>query len=252
MASDDCRHSVTHMVVRLAQAVVDFVLPPHCLVCGRWLPSHHRGDFCAACADCFTGADSPLCPRCGALFASRQGEDHLCGRCLQKDSFFDAARAVARYEERVRDTVHRLKYRGQTMLAEPLGRLMADHGRALLPQEEYDLIVPVPLHVRRLRERGYNQSLLLARSIARRWRLPVDWISLRKTRPTLPQTTLTGEARRMNLRGAFAWRGTPLAGARVVLVDDVATSGCTMNECARVLKRAGAARVDVLTLARTV
>jgi len=251
MAPEDSRHPDADLLARFVHALVDFVLPPRCLICGRWLSSSREGRLCVPCTALFAGAGSPLCPRCGALFASREGGDHLCGRCLRQRLFFDAARTLSRYEGSVRETVHRLKYRGHTMLAGPLGKLMADRGRVLLPADGCDLIVPVPLHVRRLRERGYNQSALLARSIGSRWGVRVDSVSLCKTRWTPPQTALTVSARRVNLRGAFSWRGAPLRGARVVLVDDVATSGSTMNECARVLKQAGAARVDVLTLART-
>lgn len=185
------------------------------------------------------------------MFPSREGGDHLCGTCLASESFFDAARALARYEGGVRTTIHRFKYRRQTILAKPLGMVMAEHGRRLLPVRGYDLIVPVPLHRDRLRERGYNQSAMLARHIGRCWNVRVDCTGLQRVRPTPPQVTLARKERAMNVRGAFSWAGKPIKGQQVLLVDDVMTSGSTMNECARVLKRAGAALVDALALART-
>lgn len=128
---------------------------------------------------------------------------------------------------------------------------MAEHGRRLLPPRGYDLIVPVPLHRDRLRERGYNQSALLARQIGRFWNVPVDCADLKKVRSTPPQVTLARKERALNVCGAFSWEGKPIKGQQVLLVDDVMTSGSTINECARVLKQAGAVLVDALALART-
>lgn len=232
-------------------AVIDFFFPPQCLLCRSFIGSYRRGRFCKRCLEGFAFTGSPLCVKCGIMFVSREGEDHLCSRCIRSESFFDTARAVGSYEGLLRKTIHLFKYRSRSMLAAPLGRLMADYGTDLLEGRRYDLLVPVPLHVRRLRERGYNQAVLLARVIGKTWAVSVDSTALRKQRWTMPQTELTENERRKNVRGAFLWAGTPLAEKCVLLVDDVYTTGSTASECARVLKRAGAARVDFFTLART-
>ncbi|MCX8044415.1 MAG: ComF family protein [Desulfobacterota bacterium] len=237
--------------IQLLYSFIDFLFPPRCILCGAGIASSRLEALCSHCAGYFTGPVSPMCPRCGMTFPSREGADHVCSRCLQQDVFFDAARALARYEGAVRMMIHRLKYRGQTILAKPLGTVMADHGRYLLPADGYKCIVPVPLHSTRLRERGYNQSVLLARCIGRRWKVPVEYRGLRKIRSTVPQAMLPVKDRVKNVRGVFCWTGASLQGAHVLLVDDVMTSGSTVDECARVLKRSGALRVDVLTLART-
>jgi len=137
------------------------------------------------------------------------------------------------------------------MFAQPLGQLLAEHGSRLLTVAALDLIVPVPLHRGRLRQRGYNQSLELARHLGAAWRISIAPEWLVRNRETPRQTSLSRQERSGNVRGAFAWTGPPLGDKRVVLIDDVYTSGATANECARVLKKSGAGAVEVLTLAHT-
>ncbi len=137
------------------------------------------------------------------------------------------------------------------MFAKHLGQLLAEHGRRLLTVEAIDLIVPVPLHRRRLRQRGYNQSLELARHLGACWDIPVAPEWLVRNRETPQQTALSRQERSGNMSGAFAWTGPALGDKRVALIDDVYTSGATANECAGVLKKSGAGTVEVLTLAHT-
>jgi ComF family protein len=137
------------------------------------------------------------------------------------------------------------------MFAKHLGQLLAEHGSRFLTVAEIDLIVPVPLHRRRLRQRGYNQSLELARHLGAAWGISVAPEWLVRHRETSRQTSLSRQERSRNVRGAFAWKGPALGAKRVVLIDDVYTSGATANECAGVLKRSGAGTVEVLTLAHT-
>jgi competence protein ComFC len=149
--------------------------------------------------------------------------------------------------------LQKFKYGRKVSLGKPLGRLMARGCQEFLEASQIDLILPVPLHSKRLRWRGFNQSLLLARQVSRMYEAPVDPFLLYRNRETPPQTQLTEEERRKNVRGAFAINaGRTLKDRRVLLVDDVYTSGATVNECSRVLVRAGAREVYVLTLARTV
>jgi ComF family protein len=154
----------------------------------------------------------------------------------------------------LREVIQRFKYGRKISLGKSLGRLTARAAEELfVGQKKIDLIVPVPLHARRLRWRGFNQALVLAREVGRVRGLPVDPFILRRSRPTPPQTQLAEEERRKNVRGAFTLRSEEAVADRVVLlVDDIYTSGATANECSRVLLRGGAEEVRVLTLARTI
>jgi ComF family protein len=185
------------------------------------------------------------------MFISRAGEDHLCGNCRLTPPHFERARAVGAYAGSLRSAIRQFKYRGGLMFAKHLGQMLAGHGSRLVTVEALDLIVPVPLHRRKLRQRGYNQSLELARHAGARWGVPVAAEWLVRHRETPKQTALTRQERFRNVLGAFAWRGPVLEDKRVLLIDDVYTSGATANECARVLKMSGAGTVEVLTLAHT-
>ncbi len=151
------------------------------------------------------------------------------------------------------ELISRFKYQGATYLAEPLGMLLADLQDEYFSFSNIDILIPVPLHPRRLRERGFNQSLLLARVISRLKKIPLACHLLERVRYTPPQTQLSGSEREKNVRGAFCLRSNHfLAEKTVLLIDDVFTSGATVNECTRVLKEAGAREVQVLTLARAI
>ena len=239
------------MLQSFRRALIDFFFPPLCLVCRRPLLSYERTFLCDSCSADLAFIDSPLCCSCGIMFPSRAGEDHLCGNCRESPPCFDRARAAGVYAGTLRDAIHQLKYRGGLMFAKHLGQLLAEHGSRLLTVAALDLIVPVPLHPRRLRQRGYNQSLELARHVSASWGISVAPEWLVRNRETSRQTALSRQERSRNVRGAFAWTGPALGDKRVVLIDDVYTSGATANECAGVLKKSGAGTVEVLTLAHT-
>ena len=239
------------MLQSFRRALVDLFFPPLCLVCKRPLASYESTFFCDRCAAGIAFIDSPLCCTCGIMFISRAGEDHLCGNCIESLPRFDRARAAGVYAGTLRNAIHRFKYRGDLLFAKPLGQLLAEHGRRLLNLDALDLIVPVPLHRRRLRQRGYNQSLELARHLGACWGIAVAPEWLVRNRETPQQTTLSLHERSRNVRGAFTWTGPALSDKRVLLVDDVYTSGATADECAGVLKKSGAGAVEVLTLAHT-
>lgn len=191
----------------------------------------------------------PWCRCCGTPLRI----DGLCGPCRQRRPRFAYARAAARYEGLVREAIHALKFGGRRGLAGPLGDLLAGLGPSALPGAAPDLLVPVPLHRRRERERGYNQALLLSRRLGLAWGVAVATDVLVRQGATIPQVDLDAPARRRNVRGAFAVaRPEAILGRHVVLVDDVLTTGATAGECARSLSRAGAAVVGVLTVARAV
>jgi ComF family protein len=243
---------------RWITALVDLVFPPFCPVCEARLDETRRFPLCGSCWERIPRISAPFCRLCGLPFGDldalgrpeRPAATPLCGRCRRRPPAFAYARSAARYDEVARAAVHAFKFDGCRALAIPLGEMVAQL-RATLPLPEPDLLVPVPLHPRRERERGFNQALLLARRVGRAWRVPVRGDVLQRTMYTVPQTQLSGEARRSNVRAAFAVRRPEVvAGRHVVLVDDVFTTGSTGGACALGLKRAGAAAVGVLTVAR--
>jgi ComF family protein len=227
----------------------ELFFPPACSLCGVLLEKNGNPFFCSACLAGMKPVLSPRCPRCLLPYPGADGHDHLCQDCLLGPPPFSSVTSVALYEDSLRQAVQRFKYRGAFSLDRPLGRLLAAALETGPADGHPDLLVPVPLHASRLRRRGYNQSLLLARVLARRWRVPVPARLLVRTRSTVPQQGLKAAERRRNLKGAFRVR-KPLDGETVLLVDDVMTTGATARECSRVLLEAGAARVEVAVLGR--
>lgn len=232
-------------------ALLDVLLPPVCHVCHTFIPDAGTLHICPACYDRLPPVQSPLCPICGIPFVGKGG-DHRCGACLTHHPHFDTARAPFLYEGAVRDLIHRFKYGRMTHLRKPLALLMLEgfaRFEAVVPSH---LIVPVPLHSSRLRQRGFNQAVLLGSLLSRRLSLPLEANALVRTRPTEPQIELPALERRLNVKGAFTvTRPAAVAGKRVLLLDDVMTTGSTLDECAQVLKKAGAAEVMAITVART-
>ena len=238
--------------------LIDLIYPPRCATCQKFLwKSRARKDqeqllFCQPCFDGFSEITSPLCPVCGRPFASEVEEDHLCENCLRKRPFYDTVRAPYLYEGGIMEAIHQFKYAGKSHLANSLGPLLASFARGWLDRADGRLMIPVPLHPKRLRERGFNQSLLLARYAAPHLGTELDFLSLRRIRYTQPQTGLKSEERRKNVHKAFEITDKKaVKGRTILLVDDVTTTGNTLNECARVLKRAGSKKVFCLVLART-
>jgi ComF family protein len=242
-------------VVGAGRALLDAVLPPLCLGCNEIVSA--PGSLCAACWQGFSFISAPHCACCGTPFVEDLGPEALCAGCLLRRPRYHRARAALIYDDRSRRLVLPFKHGDRTDIARACGGWMARAGADLLASA--DLVAPVPLHWRRLFVRRYNQAQLLARSVVRTaargpdLRLAPDL--LRRRRWTGSQAGLMGQERRRNVREAFEvhpkWR--PLvAGKTVLLVDDVLTTGATVEACARALQRAGARRVDVLTLARVV
>lgn len=234
---------------RAAGTFVDLVYPPGCLACAAPLAGTHG--LCPACWRSLPWVERPYCQRLGTPFAVELGPDLLSPAALAEPPAFDRARAVARYDGPARELVHRLKFGDRLELALAMGRWMARAGRELTAGA--DALVPVPLHPLRLWRRRANQAALLAAAVSRDCGVPVrpDW--LLRVKATRSQVGLTRNERALNLQGSFrvAEAARPrLAGRRVVLVDDVLTTGATANAAARVLLRAGAAHVDVLTFAQ--
>lgn len=215
--------------------------------------------LCPECRPAFLPIESPKCPICGEMFKSRTGPDHICSECLTQKIYFDHIRSAGAYDGALMTAVHSLKYNQKTQLARPLGRLLF---YALISYPEIggpDIIVPVPLHAAKLKNRGFNQAaLILAQwpEFFRRYgglipEIAPDGKILRRTKQTPTQTGLSRQARKENIRQAFSLAGkNRIQGKTLLLIDDVCTTGATVNECARTLKSGGAACVNVLTLAR--
>ncbi len=235
-----------HVARRVGRALVNGVLPPRCLACGTAVDEPDA--LCAPCWAAISFFAPPWCAVCGLPFPHPMGEGAVCAECARERTSWDRARAVLRYDRHSRQLVLALKY-DRTHLARALGSWMRRAGGEIL--DEADLIVPVPLHWTRLFARRYNQAGLLAHAIHAAGGPPVapDWLIRRRRTPS--QGRLGPAARARNVRGAFALRpGRNVRGKRIVIVNDVLTTGATVEECARVLRREGAAFVGVLTLAR--
>jgi ComF family protein len=257
----------------LLDLLIDLCLPAACPRCGKAL---ERGAtrFCEACLGAIRCVTSPICPICGTPFVTALA-DHPCGACAGRPPAFRAARAAGPYEGALLESVHRLKFGGDLvqapalagLLGPPLASLAAawNHGGSLLlsplhaereSRPSYDLVVPVPLHPRRLRERGFNQAHLIAAEAMRAGLFP-RWTALAPTalarvRETPPQTKLSRARRLLNLRGVFKGRPEAVRGRTILLIDDVMTTGATLEGCALALLGAGARSVDALVVARVI
>jgi ComF family protein len=231
--------------------LLDALLPPLCLGCGEIVAA--PGGLCAGCWPRYAFIGQPHCATCGTPFARDPGKDILCGACLRRPPHFRRARAALVYDEHSRRLILPLKHGDRTDLARACGGWMARAGAALL--DEAELIAPVPLHWRRLFMRRYNQAMLLARALARDAPGKLAPDLLLRRRWTGSQAGLAADERRRNVRRAFAvhprWRES-LSGKSVLLIDDVLTTGATIDACVQALQAGGAHHVDVLTLARVV
>jgi ComF family protein len=231
----------------VGDGLLAMLVAPACAACDEPLEAPTRGPVCARCWSRVTPTAPPLCEQCGDPLPSWRVislEHARCPRCRRGRSHVRRSRAIGQYEGALREIVHALKYDGRRSLARPLGAMLAQSGAELL--QDADLVVAVPLHRSRHRARGFNQAAELARNLG----LPVS-AALKRVRATPSQTDLPAAKRHANVRHAFAVRrGAKVAGATVVLVDDVSTTGATLDACARVLIEAGAREVRALTVAR--
>ncbi|MDH3659290.1 MAG: ComF family protein [Alphaproteobacteria bacterium] len=237
---------------RSALWCLDTLLPPRCLGCGVIVEG--TSSLCADCWRHLTFLGPPLCRLCGYPLPRTVAEMPVCGACAVQPPTFARARAALRYDDGARGMILRFKHADRTDIARTFGRMLENAGAELLA--DCDLIAPVPLHRWRLLQRGYNQAALLARALAGGGRRAVIPDLLQRVQATASQQGLSGEERKRNVK-AGAFRVHPrhrarLAGRRILLIDDVLTTGATVGACTRVLTKGGAAAVDVLALARVV
>ena len=242
------------MIMDILRQASRLLLPVDCTTCAQPLTGDPVPFFCRQCWELIRPLRGPSCPRCHRPFASPSATTysptHECHDCRTREPHYSQVWAPYAYCSPLQDAIALFKYRGKVALADALGALLT---KALPERLDLDVLMPIPLHPNRLRQREFNQSLLLADRIGPALGLPISYRNLIRTVDTDPQISLPRAARLQNLRKAFAVRAPQeVAGARILLIDDVFTTGTTASECARVLRKAGANQVAVLALARSV
>ena len=231
--------------------ITDVIFPPRCLGCAEILPNLHLQTFCTSCREKIRFITGSHCPICGIAFFDSPAPDHFCGNCLEKKPSFGLARAVACYETLILDAIHQFKYGRDISTGSALAVFMAEFDFPDFNFTDYSIIIPVPLHIERLRERGFNQALILAKAIGKKYSIPINFSLLKRIKSTLTQTGLDKSQREKNIRGAFTVTDNAQAkGKSIILIDDVYTTGATLNQCAKTLIKAGAGKVAALTLSR--
>jgi len=234
----------------MMKSVLDMLYPRRCIGCGGTSPDSFRY-ICWECWSDSTRVEPPFCSLCGDPVAGAIDHDFICYSCSAEKPAFTAARSATRYDGVVGEALRQLKYEQALWLAPDLATLLHNCIQAEYPGHEFDLLVPVPLHHVRKRGRGYNQSTVLAQELGRRLGCKTRPGLLKRIRPTISQTNLTAKDRLSNVTQAFQYRKEEaLTGRKVLLVDDVMTTGATVNACAGALKKGGAVTVHVITAAR--
>jgi ComF family protein len=246
------REKARGRIAQFGRQALEIVYPPSCIACRR--ATMHAGTLCAPCWGAMPFIERPYCERLGTPFAQDLGPGLISPEAFANPPVFNRARAVARYDEGpARDLVHNLKYGDRLELADAMGRWMARAGAELLA--DADLVVPIPLHRKRLFSRRFNQAALLAQVVAAQTGRTSDPFALARVKATTPQVGLTRAQRADNVQGAFRVPDEAklrISRQKILLVDDVLTTGATLNAASRVLLRAGATRVDILVFARVV
>ena len=236
--------ALQNLVKDIISGVLDLVYPPHCVICR----TAGDGYLCGECMEKIVLIEPPVCRKCGAPC-----EAYICDECRDREYAFECARSAGIFEDVLREAIHAFKYRKLIVMADPLAEIMARTYPSTGFARSVDLIVPIPIHHSRMLERGFNQSEELALGLAKRIGLPVETGVLCKTKNTKHQVALPFDLRATNVIGSFAVNGAEkIRGKRVLLVDDVFTTGSTLNEAARVLLASGASAVRAYTLAKSI
>ena len=238
-------------MTKLISVAIDYLFPPKCLICGS-RELYRLGYFlCKNCFDSISFISHPFCTRCGKPFFTESIRGHVCGDCLIQEPYFYLVRSLGRYEGTLEKIIHHLKYKQKFTMGNLLALLLENIPSDGISFGSYDLFIPVPLHIKRLRQRGFNQSVILGKILNKKYRVPLKTMVLQRSVYTLPQVNLPVKERKLNVRNAFRVKDHRLIqGKKVLILDDVFTTGATLNECARVLKKFGASRVDGFVIAR--
>ena len=233
---------------REARDLFNFLLPPACALCLKPLDPPDPDALCQNCLDRIILRQHPSCPRCALPYPLDSGPDHLCQTCLlEKRVSFSSVTTIGHYDGLLRDAIHRFKYRDNIHLDRPLAALLA--GLLRRDNPVFDLIIPIPLHRSKLRQRTYNQSALLARQLAKQLKLPLELDLLERSKTAPPQQGLSARDRHINIRDSFKL-DHKLSGESILLIDDVMTTGATAREASKVLIKGGASDVHLAVLAR--
>jgi ComF family protein len=229
------------------------IWPARCPVCNDILSPDEK-DFCVHCKETFEVIKKPFCNICGLPFDENTAPpSSICGNCLKAPLKIDILRSFGNYEGALRKAIIDLKFGCRREMVPALVNCILNADQTFPDHMNIDMVIPVPLHPKRTRERGFNQAIDLARPLARKRKTPLLYDSLIRTRPTAPQVGLSTYQRKANVKGAFSVRKSgPLKNKNIFLVDDIYTTGNTINECAKVLKKAGVEKVYAVTAARAV
>ncbi len=236
--------------------LLDFVFPAECAYCHQFAGDDRILIFCRSCWSAMTLIPSSICPRCGKPYPSQTVLQHspafLCGDCRVSPPFFNRTYTAAYYEGVLREAIQQFKFHQKTKLGKPLAQLLIARLPENIDIHEYQAILPVPLHKTRQKERGYNQSAILARHLAQHYQLNLILHNLIRIRATNAQSQMKGRKdRQENVKNAFCLRSTDmLRDQNLILIDDVFTTGATVNECSKTLKQAGVRSILVLTVSR--
>ena len=235
--------------IKLFESVVDTILPPRCPGSGEVVEI--QGAVSPNFWDKLQFIEKPFCKKCSIPFSFESDENVICGRCLDEDPFYDESRAAVVYNDASRRVILNFKFNDKTHYVHTFVPWMLRAGKELIEQSDY--IIPVPLHPKKIRMRKFNQSALLAQAIAKKTNVKYLPDGLIRTRHTIPQKGLNKKQRLENISGAFEISDNyldKLAHKNILIIDDIFTTGATLNECARILKNAGSCKVSVLTIAR--
>ena len=232
----------------MGNVLLNLIYPLRCPLCRRFLDASGGGYFCPRCSAKIKMLTPSTCRGCAKPFFEKES---FCLECRDRKFYYEKVVAAAIYDGVIRRSIHLLKYARKTALAKPLGALLTERVSRLDRVDQIDLAMPVPLHKRQLRRRGFNQAEILSRSCGQRLAIPVSTGNLIKTKSTLSQSVLKRDERFKNIEGAFlVKKPSDIKGKNILLIDDVLTTGATLNECARTLKRAGAEKIIAMAIAR--
>ena len=235
---------ISPLLVATYQALQHIIYPPICLICNK--PGKKEQDLCESCEQALPWLKQ-TCVQCALPLPEDSSDFLLCGRCLKKPPFFDLSLSLFGFEKDIVVLIHQLKFHNKLAVSRLLSGQL--NNTVMNTVDKPDCLLPVPLHKKRLRHRGFNQSIEIARTLSKTWSIPIEYSWLKRTRATQPQTGLDAKSRRRNIKGAFEMVEKKKY-QHVAIIDDVVTTGSTVNEIARVLKRSGVKKVSVYSIAR--